>query len=105
LTGDSAGPTLREVIRDDTILRLVQKLAEAIARIAGLRKAGLLDQAAEELRQAFGALGAIDPRLAEEGDAAVLLQLVQEPARREALARLLAERDALRAARRGAPET
>lgn len=90
------------MLRDDTIMRLVQKLTEAIARIAGLRKAGLLDEAAEELRQAFAGLGAVDPRLAEEADAAVLLPLVQDPARREALARLLAERDALREARRGA---
>lgn len=88
------------MLRDDTILRLVQKLTEALARIAGLRKAGMLDQAAEELRQAFVAFGAIDPRLAEAGDPAVLLPLVQDPARREALGRLLAERDALRAARR-----
>ncbi len=90
------------MLRDDTIMRLVQKLTEAIARIAGLRKAGLLDEAAEELRQAFAGLGAVDPRLAEEADASVLLPLVQVPARREALARLLAERDALREARRGA---
>jgi hypothetical protein len=90
------------VIRDDTLMRLVQKLTEAIARIAGLRKAGLLDQAAEELREAFAGLGAVDPRLAEEADAGLLLPLVRDPARREAVARLLEERDALREARRGA---
>jgi hypothetical protein len=79
-------------------MRMVARLAEAIARIAGLRRAGLLDPAAKELDAAFASLGGIDPVLAREGDAALLLSLVQDPVRREALARLLEERDALRAA-------
>jgi hypothetical protein len=78
---------------------MIRQLAEALARIAGLRRAGMLDEAAEELDAAFASLGGIDPRLARDGDPAVLLQLVQDPARREALARLLEERDAIRAAR------
>jgi hypothetical protein len=87
------------VIRDDYLMRLVRQLAEALARIAGLRKAGLLEQAGEELDSAFASLGGIDPLLTRDGDAAFLLSLVQDPARREALSRLLEERDALRAAR------
>ena len=87
------------MIRDDYLMRLVRQLAEALARIAGLRKAGLLDQAGEELDAAFASLGGIDPLLARDGDAAFLLSLVQDPSRREAMARLLEERDALRAAR------
>jgi hypothetical protein len=93
------------VLRDDHIMRMVRQLAAALARIAGLRKAALLDQAEEELRQAFASLGGIDPRLAEEGDPAVLLPLVLDPRRREALASLLEERDAIRAARREAAGT
>jgi len=88
------------VLRDDQLIRQIRQLAAALARIAGLRKAALLDQAGEELRQAFASIGGIDPRLAEEEDAAVLLQLVQDPHRREAVARLLEEREALREARR-----
>ena len=87
------------MIRDDYLMRLVRQLAEALARIAGLRRAGLLDQAGEELDAAFASLGGIDPLLARDGDAAFLLSLVQDPSRREAMARLLEERDALRAAR------
>ncbi len=82
-------------------MRMIRQLAEALARLAGLRKAGLLDQAAEELDAAFASLGGIDPRLARDGDAALLVSLAQDPARREALTRLLEERDALRAARAG----
>lgn len=90
------------MLRDDHVMRMVRQLAAALARIAGLRKAALLDQAEQELREAFASLGGIDPRLAEEGDPAVLLPLVQDPRRREALARLLEEREAIRAARREA---
>lgn len=86
------------MIRDDHVMRMVRQLTEALARLAGLRKAGLLDQAAEELDAAFASLGGIDPLLVRHGDAALLLSLVQDPARREAVARLLEERDALRAA-------
>lgn len=102
LTGGRRGPTLPDVLRDDHVMRMVRQLAEALARIAGLRKAALLDQAEEELRQAFSSLGGIDPRLAAEGDPAVLLPLVLDPRRREALARLIEEREAIRAARAGA---
>jgi hypothetical protein len=87
------------VLRDDYLMRMVRQLAQALARIAGLRNAGLLDQAERELDRALASLGGIDPRLAEQADAATLLSLVQDPARRDALARLLAERDAIRAAR------
>jgi hypothetical protein len=99
LTGLEAGPRLGGVLRDDYLMRLVRQLAEALARIAGLRQAGLLDQAAAELDAAFASLGGIDPLLARHGDAALLLSAVQDPSRREALARLLEERDALRVAR------
>jgi hypothetical protein len=88
------------VLRDDYVMRMVRKLSEALARLAGLRAAGQLDQAAEELDAAFASLGGIDPRLAREADAGLLLSLVQDPSRRQAVARLLEERDLLRAARR-----
>jgi len=98
----AAGRRFAGVLRDDYLMRLVRQLAEALARVAGLRKAGLLDQAAAELDAAFASLGGIDPLLVRDGDATFLLSLVQDPSRREALARLLEERDAIRAAR-GAP--
>ncbi|HET8722987.1 MAG TPA: hypothetical protein VFM53_02205 [Anaeromyxobacteraceae bacterium] len=86
------------MLRDDFVMRMVRQLAAALARIAGLRNAGLLDEAAERLDEAFAALG-VDPKLAGSADAALLLGLTADPARREALRRLLEERDALAAAR------
>ncbi len=100
MTAPRPGHSFEDVLRDDYLMRLVRQLADALARIAGLRKAGLLDQASQELDAAFASLGGIDPLLVRDGDAAFLLSLVQDPARRETLARLLEERDALRAARR-----
>jgi alpha-glucuronidase len=87
------------VLREDYVMRMVRQLADALARIAGLRKAGLLAQAEAELDAALASVGGIDPRLAAAADRATLLALVQDPARREAVARLLDERDAIRAAR------
>lgn len=98
-----AGRRFGSVLHDDYVMRMVRQLTEALARLAGLRKAGLLDQAAEELDAAFASLGGVDPRLLRDGDPALLLSLVQDPARREAVARLLEERDALRAARAALP--
>ncbi len=103
MTRRERGRTFEGVLRDDYVLRMVRQLAQALARIAGLRKAALLDQAAQELDAAFASLGGIDPRLARDGDRTLLLSLVQDPARREALSRLLDERDALRAARQASP--
>jgi hypothetical protein len=87
------------VLRDDYLMRMVRQLADALARIAGLRKEGQLDRAQEELDAALASVGGIDPRLAAQADAATLLSLVEDPARREALSSLLVERDAIRAAR------
>jgi hypothetical protein len=98
----AAGHRFEGVLRDDYLMRLVRQLADALARIAGLRKAGLLEEAANELDTAFASLGGIDPLLVRDGDANFLLSLVQDPARREALGRLLEERDALRVARAAA---
>lgn len=99
LDGSGPGTQVPDVLRDDYVIRMVRQLAEALARLAGLRAAGQLDQAAEELDAAFASLGGIDPRLAREADAGLLRSLVQDPSRREALLRLLEERDRLRAAR------
>ncbi len=87
------------MLRDDWVMRMVRQLAAALARIAGLRKAGLLDEAARELDAALASLGGVDPRLVDGADPVVLAALVRDPARREALARLIAERAELAAAR------
>ena len=87
------------MLRDDYLMRMVRQLAEALARH---RRAP--EGAASSIRRPRSSTPP-SPRWAasircslRNGDAAVLLSLVQDPARREALARLLEERDALRAA-------
>lgn len=80
------------MLRDDQLMRTIRQLAAALARIAGLRKAALLDQATAELDQAMASLAGVDPRLVDGSAPSVLAALVQDPARREAVARLLEER-------------
>jgi hypothetical protein len=73
------------VLRDDWVMRMVKQLAAAIARIAGLRQAGLLDEAALALDEAFVQLG-VDPRLAGTAEPATLLAVTTDPALRAARA-------------------
>ncbi len=99
MTVGARGRTLPAVLRDDHLMRMIRQLAAALARIAGLRKAALLDDAAAELDAAVASLGGIDPRLVDATPPEVLASLVRDPARRDALGRLLEERGALLEAR------
>jgi hypothetical protein len=73
-------------------MRMVRQLAGALARIAGLRKASLLDEALSEADAAMAGLGGVDPRLVDATDAAVLVSVIRDPARRGAVGRILLER-------------
>jgi len=86
-------------IHSDYILRLVEGLAKVMARIAAGRRAGRLDEAAAEIESAVASLGGIDLRLVEVSDPAVVAALVVDPARRDVLARLAAERAGVERAR------
>jgi hypothetical protein len=44
-------------LEDDYLVRTIKKLVEAIARIAGLRKEGALDEAQAAVEDAYRALG------------------------------------------------
>lgn len=78
------------MIREDYIIRLIRQLVEALARIAGFRKAGEYERAMQEVGRAWDELGV--PRellLATDRDTAV--SLVREPAKARVAAQLLAE--------------
>jgi hypothetical protein len=87
------------VLREDYVMRMVRQLAQALARIAGLRRASQLDQALAEADAAMAGIGGVDPRLVDAADPAVLVAVIRDPARRDAVARLLGERAAIAEAR------
>jgi hypothetical protein len=80
-------------------MRMVRQLAQALARIAGLRKASLLDEALAEADASMAGLGGVDPRLVDATDAGVLVAVIRDPARREAVGRILLARAEIAAAR------
>lgn len=84
----------------DLILRAVQQLAAAIARIAGLRRAARLEAAVEEIDAALASLAGVVPALLAASDARVVAQALRDPARLALAARLAHER-ALVEGRRG----
>jgi hypothetical protein len=87
------------VLREDYVMRMVRQLAQALARIAGLRGASKLDEALAEADAAMAGLGGVDPRLVDSADPSVLVAVIRDPARREAVGRILAERAAIAEAR------
>jgi hypothetical protein len=80
------------VLREDYLERMIRQLAQALARILGLRRRGETEAALEELDGAVAAVAGLDPRAVEASDPAVLAALLRDPARLAALGRLLAER-------------
>ncbi|HEX3766549.1 MAG TPA: hypothetical protein VHW23_47975 [Kofleriaceae bacterium] len=91
------------MLRDDYILRMVQQLADAIARIAGLNQRGEHDQALTEADRAWGELlGDIPIELAGSVDSRTLAGLLRQPARIR-LAHQLVHEQARALAARGDP--
>jgi hypothetical protein len=80
------------VLREDYLERMIRQLAQALARILGLRRRGETEAALEELDAAVAAVAGLDPRAVEASDPALLAALLREPDRLAALGRLLAER-------------
>jgi hypothetical protein len=89
--------TLCAVFRRDYIQRMVQQLAEALARIAGLRAQKDLDGAEREVAEAYRTLN-VDPTFLSL-DARSLIAVVGDPDRLRMLARLLDEEAAVCEAR------
>ncbi len=86
-------------VREDFLLRMIRQLAEALARIGGLRRRGRREEAIEEVAAAMSASAGVDPLLVESSDASVLAALVGDEGRRRALARLCLERAEIEAER------
>lgn len=76
---------------DDYLMRQVQAVAAMIARIAGLRIEGSVDEARLVLEQAYGVLLAGRAGLVRRLDAATAASLLGSPERILCLARLLEE--------------
>ncbi|BDG03877.1 hypothetical protein [Anaeromyxobacter oryzae] len=79
-------------LQRDWILRIVEQLAQALARVAGLRKQARTEDAVKELAGAASGLAGIDLHMAASVDAATLAGLVREPVRMAVLARVMLER-------------
>jgi hypothetical protein len=82
-------------LRRDWILRIIEQLTQALARVLALRKQGLTDEAVKEVASAASGVAGIDLAMAASVDAVTLAGFVREPARAAVLARLMLERAAL----------
>lgn len=80
---------------EDYLMRQVRAVAAALARIAGLRRQGLTEEAAVALEDAYGELLGPQADLVRHFDAATAATLVAAPERILALARLCREEAAL----------
>jgi hypothetical protein len=86
-------------IQRDYILRIIEALAEAIARVATLRKQGRIEEARAELERVAGSLFGVDLRLLEAIGPGPIAAQLGPPEKVEALARLVDERAELERAR------
>jgi hypothetical protein len=78
-------------LRDDYIMRQVEAIAAMLARIAGLRLEGRMDEASAHLEQALGLLLDDKADLIRKVDSATAARLLRTPARILLYARLLRE--------------
>jgi hypothetical protein len=77
---------------EDYILRMVQQLAAAIARIAGLNQREQHDQALADADRAWGELlGDIPPEIAGSVDSRTLAGMLRQPARIRLASQILGE--------------
>jgi hypothetical protein len=79
------------MFREDYIIRLIQQLVDAIARIAGLNRRGDHDKALAEAEQAWGKLLDAPPDLVGAVDTATLAEMLRHPDKMRVAARLLHE--------------
>jgi tetratricopeptide (TPR) repeat protein len=79
------------MFREDHIIRLIQQLVDAIARIAGLNRRGDHDQALAEAEQAWGKLLDAPADLRDAVDTATLAEMLRYPEKMRVAARLLHE--------------
>lgn len=84
-------------LKRDYILRIIEQLTQAVAKILKLRQAGQHDVAAREAEGAAASICGIPLSLAGSVDAATLAGMVGDAARLAALARVMWERAAVAA--------
>lgn len=82
-------------IRSDWLERVIQQLAQVLARILGLRARGEEEQALEEIHRATGELLGIPRGMLLSLDARSALQALGEPRVRAAALRLLDEEESI----------
>jgi len=83
--------SLPRVFREDYILRLIQQLADFIARIAGFNQQGEYDKALASADQAWGKLIDAPRDLIDAVDTPTLAGMLREPAKIRAAAQLFYE--------------
>lgn len=81
--------------QQDALLRLIQQMTAVVAQMRGLRGGGKIDEALEVARTAEGELLGPVAAAATVVDAATAAQMIGEPLKAAAWARLLHERAAL----------
>lgn len=81
--------------QQDALLRLIQQMAAVVAQMLGLRGGGKIDEALEVARTAEGELLGPVAAAATVVDAATAAQMIGEPLKVAAWARLLHERAGL----------
>jgi hypothetical protein len=79
------------MFQEDYLLRVIQQLVDAIARIAGLNRRGEHDQAVVEADQAWSDLLGVPAELAATVDSRTLAGMLREPARIRLAAQLVRE--------------
>jgi hypothetical protein len=79
------------MLREDYIIRLIKQLADAIARIAGLRQRGDYVRAQQEVDRAWAEVLDLPRELVDATDPATLASLLREPDKMRVAAQLLAE--------------
>ena len=80
------------MFRDDYILRIVEKISGMIAAIVGLKAAGQLDDALQEVETATALLPGPTTELLPSVDSSTAATLLRQPAYIAAYARLVAEK-------------
>ncbi len=90
-------------LKRDYILRILEQLNQALARILKLRASGDLAGAVREAEDAAGGVAGMDLRMAGSVDTATLVRHLADPVRMAALARLMHERAELAAAQGDQP--
>ena len=79
------------MFREDYILRIIQQLVDAIARIAGFNRRGEHDKALAEAEQAWGKLLDAPRELIDVVDSATLASMLRDPEKMRIAAQLLHE--------------